>query len=141
MWYEDIDLDWRARLWGWDCLYAPQAVVYHIGDAHGHGQSRFGAEISMRNRWCTILSNESLAELFKNAPWLIKEEIGLLRHVLTHGLFFTYLKALRTFITMLPLTLSKRHWVRRNAKRVSLPEYPIFVPFMPEKCEPGQSTA
>src|SRR3989338_2974272 len=26
---EDVDLAWRAQLAGWQCVYAPQAVVYH----------------------------------------------------------------------------------------------------------------
>lgn len=26
---EDVDLAWRAQLAGWQCLYAPRAVVYH----------------------------------------------------------------------------------------------------------------
>ena len=81
MWYEDIDLDWRARLRGWDCLYTPQAVAYHVGDAHGHGRSEFGAEVSMRNRWQMILSNECFGCLLKHAPWLVVEELQLIRYL------------------------------------------------------------
>jgi GT2 family glycosyltransferase len=34
---EDVDLNWRARLAGYDCAYAPKAVVYHMLSATGAG--------------------------------------------------------------------------------------------------------
>ncbi len=34
---EDVDLGWRAQLAGWRCVYAPQAVVYHMLSATGGG--------------------------------------------------------------------------------------------------------
>jgi GT2 family glycosyltransferase len=34
---EDVDLAWRAQLAGWQCVYAPQAVVYHKLSATGGG--------------------------------------------------------------------------------------------------------
>ncbi len=34
---EDVDLAWRAQLWGWRCLYTPKAVVYHHLSATGGG--------------------------------------------------------------------------------------------------------
>jgi len=34
---EDVDLNWRARLAGYDCAYAPRALVYHKVSATGGG--------------------------------------------------------------------------------------------------------
>jgi len=34
---EDVDLNWRARLAGYDCAYAPRAIVYHRVSATGGG--------------------------------------------------------------------------------------------------------
>ncbi len=34
---EDVDLNWRARLAGYDCGYAPRAIVYHHISATGGG--------------------------------------------------------------------------------------------------------
>lgn len=34
---EDVDLAWRARLAGYDCAYAPRAIVYHMVSATGGG--------------------------------------------------------------------------------------------------------
>ena len=124
-WYEDIDLEWRARLQGWDCIYTPRAVAYHVGDPHGHGRSRFGAEISMRNRWKMMLSNECPHCLLRNAPWLIAEELALICHVFRHGLSAAYLRALRSFALSVPVTLEKRRRVRGRAVRRCLPDYPL----------------
>lgn len=37
MYLEDVDLNWRAQLAGWPCIYAPDAVVYHHLSATGGG--------------------------------------------------------------------------------------------------------
>ena len=34
---EDVDLNWRARLAGYDCVFAPKAIVYHMLSASGGG--------------------------------------------------------------------------------------------------------
>jgi GT2 family glycosyltransferase len=37
MYCEDVDLNWRAQLAGWKCIYVPTAVVYHHLSATGGG--------------------------------------------------------------------------------------------------------
>lgn len=37
MYCEDVDLNWRAQLAGWRCVYVPDAVVYHHLSATGGG--------------------------------------------------------------------------------------------------------
>jgi len=38
MYYEDVDINWRAQLAGWKCVYVPQAVIYHHLSATGGGE-------------------------------------------------------------------------------------------------------
>jgi GT2 family glycosyltransferase len=38
MYCEDVDLNWRAQLAGYRCVFAPQAVVYHHLSATGAGE-------------------------------------------------------------------------------------------------------
>jgi GT2 family glycosyltransferase len=128
-WYEDIDLEWRARLRGWDCMYIPQAVAYHVGDPHGHGRSIFGVETSIRNRWMMIVSNECKHCLIKNFKHLLIEELYLLIHVIRKGLVKTYLRAIKIFIKYLPKTIEKRHRVRGETTRRCLPEYPQSISY------------
>jgi len=37
MYCEDVDLNWRAQLAGWKCIYVPDAVIYHHLSATGGG--------------------------------------------------------------------------------------------------------
>ena len=50
-WYEDVDLDWRAKNFGWRCVYTPKAVAYHIGHPEGHGGDLWKISLQIRNRW------------------------------------------------------------------------------------------
>jgi hypothetical protein len=45
--YEDLDINLRAKLRGWDCVYAPDAVVYHgySGSTHGARLKRGREEV------------------------------------------------------------------------------------------------
>jgi len=78
MYYEDLDLGWRARLGGWTARYVPASVVYHKwhGSSDRHGRSWL-VVVSHTNRLRTLLKNAS--------PWFIVRswprsalEIGLL---------------------------------------------------------------
>jgi GT2 family glycosyltransferase len=60
MYYEDTDLCWRARLKGWNVLYAPQAIIRHIHCGTSQEWSPAFVFYTDRNR---------LAMLFKNGTW------------------------------------------------------------------------
>ena len=57
---EDVDLAWRARLAGWNCLYVPTAVIYHHHSATAIEGSPF------KNR---LLGRNKIWTMFKNYPW------------------------------------------------------------------------
>jgi GT2 family glycosyltransferase len=61
MYYEDVDLSWRARLRGWKILYVPSSVVRHVhrGSSINWDNHQFNYQVE-RNR---------LALLFKNASF------------------------------------------------------------------------
>lgn len=57
---EDVDLAWRARLAGWECLYVDTAVIFHRHSATAIEGSPFKNKLLGRNKIWTI---------FKNYPW------------------------------------------------------------------------
>ncbi len=58
LYWEDIDLAWRARLAGWRARYVPDAVaVHHRGSATGRGAPDIGA-YSFAHRLFTIDKND-----------------------------------------------------------------------------------
>lgn len=73
MYYEDVDVDWRARLFGFRCWYNPRAVAYHPG-----GGFRKALEIeALANRYRSVMKNASVFDLLTyNLP-----------HILLHILF------------------------------------------------------
>ena len=56
---EDIDLGWRARIYGYKNRYEPSAVVYHIGSASSGAvtYSDFKVRISARNSQYIVYKN------------------------------------------------------------------------------------
>ncbi len=56
--FEDIDLGFREKIYGYRCLYVPGAVVLH----HGHGAGVFGAY------YVYLLTRNRLLALIKNVP-------------------------------------------------------------------------
>ncbi len=55
--FEELDLGWRARLRGWRCMYAPDAVVYHLKNATSGAYSEFIAFHTNRNIFYNIIKN------------------------------------------------------------------------------------
>jgi GT2 family glycosyltransferase len=56
--FEDVDLNARARLAGWRFLYVPEALAVHVGHAgwRQHDQAqRFTVELTVRNRLATAV--------------------------------------------------------------------------------------
>lgn len=57
---EDADLAWRAQLYGWQCLYTPKAVAYHVRHVLPDKRSALPALINMhsvKNRWLMRIKN------------------------------------------------------------------------------------
>jgi GT2 family glycosyltransferase len=57
---EDADLAWRARLFGWECVYHPRAIGYHLRRLRPELGRRVPAEInrhSVRNRFLMQIKN------------------------------------------------------------------------------------
>jgi GT2 family glycosyltransferase len=76
--YEDVDLAWRARLAGWECILVPAARVYHV---HG-GSFRQGSPQKLyllaRNRWWTVLKDYPMPALALNLPLILAADLSAL---------------------------------------------------------------
>lgn len=57
---EDADLAWRAQLLGWKCLYAPNAIAYHVRNVLPSNRKSLPAAINMhsvKNRFLMRIKN------------------------------------------------------------------------------------
>ncbi len=59
---EDVDLSWRARIFGWRCVYTPDAVGYHRRTFQPGRRQNIEEIIKLhavKNRYLLLLKNES----------------------------------------------------------------------------------
>ncbi|MBU1006558.1 MAG: glycosyltransferase family 2 protein [Candidatus Omnitrophica bacterium] len=91
MYFEDLDLCWRARKKGWKAYYNPKAVAYHerggtaIGNnaKKGHNFPRLSDELKkryIRNRHLCMKKNDSMLGMLMNFPFILLYEIKMLAY-------------------------------------------------------------
>jgi GT2 family glycosyltransferase len=121
--HEDTDLCWRARLFGWQILYEPQAVGLHRRGWQRDGRAGIPIETrrhSFKNHYLQLVKNETASGFVRNLPWLFAWEILRLGFVLLRDrpMAAAYQDAWRA----LPEARRKRILVQARARRhASLP--------------------
>ena len=69
---EDIDVSYRARIYGYYNVYCPEAKVYHIGSAtSGSKYNAFKVRLAARNNVYVPYKNMPLLQLIFNLPALV----------------------------------------------------------------------
>lgn len=92
MFYEDLDISWRAQNKGWKGYYSPFALAYHLrGGTAKQTRPRFLflqkynfaylpnslKSHLVKNRYMTIIKNDRLIHLLLNLPWILGYELKL----------------------------------------------------------------
>jgi GT2 family glycosyltransferase len=106
---EDADVSWRAQLFGWKCLYIPQAVGYHVRRVFPGARRTLPLEInqhSVKNRFLMRIKNATLGLTLANLPFVIARDAGILFYCL-----------IRERGSIDGLTFVLRNWSRVWAKR------------------------
>lgn len=69
---EDIDIGYRAKIYGYKNKYCPSALVYHIGSGtSGSKYNSFKVKLSARNSIYLNYKNMPFLQLFLNFPFLL----------------------------------------------------------------------
>lgn len=69
---EDMDIGYRARIYGYDNWYAPKAIVWHVGSGtSGSRYNEFKVRYSARNNIYMIYKNMPLTQIVLNFPFLL----------------------------------------------------------------------
>jgi len=114
--YEDVDLDWRSQLFGFKCLYVPEAIVYHYGSSTFGNFSDFKIYYGTRN---------ILLVLFKDVPdFFVKKyflsilfiQISRLIFFTLKGKFFPTIRGMMDAFKMRKLMKEKRKEIYKNIK-------------------------
>jgi len=112
--YEDIDFDWRAQLFGYKCLYVPDAIVYHYGSVTFGNFSDFKIYYGTRN---------ILLVLFKDVPkFILKKyffhilffQLGRFIFFILMGRFKPYIRGVIDAFKMYKIMQIKRKKIEQN---------------------------
>ncbi|MFH1461117.1 MAG: glycosyltransferase family 2 protein [Patescibacteria group bacterium] len=129
---EDVDLDWRLRLYGWKAFYQPKAIAYHdrtAGDSAAISYwaivkerlkiSQFGKYLAFKNQRLMQIKNEQISLLIRHSPWFLPKEIGAWFFA---ALFERYTrKAFRALFKQAPRAWQKRKIIM-SRKRIGAQE-------------------
>ncbi|MBN1296049.1 glycosyltransferase family 2 protein [bacterium] len=116
--YRDVvDLSWRARSRGWGFGYVPEATGYHVrgfSPRKRKKQPLFFRRLSYRNRYITLIKNETVGSLAPHAIRFLGFELMMLGHVLLREP--TLISGWWDLIRLLPETLRKRRAIMARAR-------------------------
>jgi len=123
---EDVDVAWRAQLYGWSAIYVPVAVAYHErGWKTGMRikQPKFVRRHSYINRYRMILKNDRMFYILRDTMQLFAFELAGFAYLLVREP--TLLVAWRGLFHDLPHILHQRSEIRRKTK-VKLKQVYLF---------------
>lgn len=125
--WEDLDMDWRAALRGWKCVYEPGALGYHRRGGTGYRKSLLVEYHNFKNRYLAIMKNDLFSGLGLNLPGILLTEIlkaGALLERCPGALL-----SLGEVVRLIPRTLRKRRYIqsRRLVSRRETRKW--FMPF------------
>lgn len=113
LYFEDVDLDWRARLRGWRAWYTPDAVAEHERGGAGPRRTARVEQLNFRNRLLSIAKCDSPAALARHLPgFLLTTALKALELLVTHPVAFAGSLA---GVRLLPAMLRKRRTVQQRA--------------------------
>ena len=79
LWAADVDLAWRARLFGWRCVYEPDAVAYHVrrySPSTRAGMPERDRRMQFRNRYLMMVKNDTARGLVRDLPRIAAWEVA-----------------------------------------------------------------
>jgi len=132
MYKEDVDLAWRLRLYGWEAVYEPKAIGYHLRGAGEKAvknylaiasarkkNSEFAKFHSFKNDRLMRIKNELPALFFRDFYRIIIKEIAAWLYVL---IFERYSwKTIKELFKQAPIAWRKRRIIMKR-KRVGAKE-------------------
>jgi GT2 family glycosyltransferase len=112
--FEDVDLNARARLAGWRFAYVPDALAVHIGHAAWRQEPRaqhFTVELTVRNRLATAIKVLPARGVIGSVALTLRSIAGSA----LHGTSVAVLAGTLTALRWLPRLLGERRRLRRGS--------------------------
>lgn len=126
---EDVDVAWRAQLFGWEAAFIPDAIAFHERGwkAGNRGkQPLFVRKLSYINRYKMMLKNDRLFWVFRHLGPLLLYECLSLGYILLREPFL--LSAWFSFIRDWKKLRAWRRFIQSNSSGNSKKIYSFFKP-------------
>lgn len=115
--HEDTDLNFRAQLAGWKCLYVPDAVVHHQVRSTIGNHSDLAIYYSNRNSDLVWIKNTPLRLMLRYLPHKLLMDFGsFIFFGVRKGRISVFMKAKLDVLKLLPVMLKKRRQVQALKK-------------------------
>ncbi|MBD3413419.1 MAG: glycosyltransferase [Candidatus Aminicenantes bacterium] len=114
IYFEDTDLAFRLRLYGYTCVYEPQAVCYHYGARRSDRKNKFFIEYGRRNIEFLFVKNMQGPLFLKYLLSHCVYESVLFFFYLSIGRAFSFLKAKTRALNQLGPLLRKRQKLKQD---------------------------
>jgi hypothetical protein len=116
---EDIDLGYRARIYGYHNIYIPEAVVYHAGSGFsGSRYNQFKVDLTSRNSVYLVYKNMPLLQILLNLPFLFAGFFIKTIFFIRKGYGRTYVKGLGKGIALCLSEKGRKHKVKFRAEHL-----------------------
>ena len=124
--HEDVDLSYRARLLGYRCYYAADAVVRHHGSATLGRTSAFAVFHGQRNLEWLYLKNSPLSILLRSMPGHLLYTAAAAGYFARLGLLGAFLRAKLAAAAGVPRVLRQRATVQRTRRVKAAAIWPLL---------------
>ncbi len=111
--WEDVDLDWRLRLRGWQAWYAPDACGWHERGGVGPRRSAVVERLNFANRFLVVVKNDDPRALARALPGFATTSL-LKAGELAATVPSAFLRS-AAHVRLLPRMLDKRRMVQAAA--------------------------
>ncbi len=111
---EDTDLNFRAQLMGWKCVYVPESVVFHKVSMTRKLRSQSQVYYKIRNTDFVLIINMPLMLILRFFPHIILGQLFfVVKYALIRGYWRAVFRAKRDTLKMLPDLLGKRRKIQK----------------------------
>jgi GT2 family glycosyltransferase len=119
VYFEDVDLSFRAQLAGYNCLYVPMAVAYHHHSVTYRSAKCFSRKdyVVVRNPLLVLVKDLPTPLLFRYLPFLVIGQLPFAFQMGMKGYVRAYTRARLDALRLVPRMLRKRRDIQRRARR------------------------
>ena len=116
MYFEDVDLCFRAQLNGFKVWYNPKSIAYHKISASTNKVPGLAIEQTFKNLPMLFLKNVPFGLWYKIFPRFKLAYFLILVNSIVKGRGLYSLKGLAKYIKLIPHALKERHKIQKNRK-------------------------